>query len=118
MNEYTKKDGLYYFGDLLMGEKVGICLDYRPEDRGIRGTLLKHGVPELVHRTFEKLKAACDASAHPNLSEDLMYIEGPFDVDELNKSINNTGYIATFYENFIGANFTKLEAQEEAPSGP
>jgi hypothetical protein len=118
MSQYTKEGSLYFFGTLLIGEKVGVCLDYHPVDKSIRGTLLKHGVPDLTHHYFEKLKAAYEASNHLDLSEDLMYIEGPFDVDELNKTMTHTGYIATFYENFIDANFPKKEPQQEIPSGP
>jgi hypothetical protein len=91
-----KENGKFSYGI----KKPAICFSYHPELGPIRATLLKFGEAERVKSYFEMtykryLNAGLELEA-----EELVYMEfdNCFDVNELNKCIENTGYVALLYE--------------------
>ena len=101
---------------LWSGDKVAICLSYHPDLSPIRATLLKHGDPALVKKWWynykEKLKVAYEATKFDKyLKEinDLVLVEGQIPVEDLNKCIDITGYVAVFYEKVLTGCKLQLE---------
>ena len=119
--------------ELWRGEKVAVALSYQPELE-ISGTLLKHGSPEKVEAWFRNTRtrfysASNDLSIYNKINEafsrlgkkssmsyeehkrfflseieSLKLVSGKFNVEELNKCIEITGYIGKFYESLIEKN--------------
>jgi len=82
-----------------------MCFSYHPDLSPIEATLLKHGDPVLVKKWCynykEKLEAAYETTKSDEyLKEinDLVLVEGQIPVEDLNKCIDITGYVAAFYE--------------------
>ena len=83
-------------------DEVGICFSYeQDQERSIRGTLLKHGDSKMVKEYYEEAHRKFKEAGLRKMSEELRYIEGKFDVEELNKIIEITGYVGKFYEDLI-----------------
>ena len=78
--------------------------------------MLKHGDPALVKKWWynykEKLKVAYEATKFDEyLKEinDLVLVEGQIPVEDLNKCIDITGYVAVFYEKVLSGCKLQLE---------
>lgn len=82
--------------ELFKSDKVALFYTYNPQDVPIKGTLIKHGIPELVKKLYNEYVEA------EFLLDELKYVEfDQVDVEELNKVLSITGYIGNFHEKFI-----------------
>jgi hypothetical protein len=89
--------------------KPAICLSYHPDmdykvdSVGIRATLHKFGEAARVRAYFEKTHKLYMESGLEREANELVYMdfEDSFDVNELNKCIEITGYVALLYERSI-----------------
>ncbi len=121
---YKYKKGVYILIDnqniLWKGSIISLCFSYNPNNN-IKGTLHKHGSPKHVQKwydaTLKKFKTASkDHNLHQKLTnagfptnsnnyiemaKALIIITGKFQIEFLNKCINNTGFIGTAYTNLI-----------------
>ena len=81
-------------------KKPAICFSYLPDLGPIRGTLLKFGDAIRIKAYFEKTHKLYIEVGLKDEADGLVYMdfEDSFDVNELNKCIEITGYVALFYE--------------------
>lgn len=79
-------------------EKIAFFYTYDKDGGPIRGTLQKHGNPQLVLRDFQVFKAF-NAKMNHKFGEVILVQDEDFDVEELNKMINTTGYVGIWHEN-------------------
>ena len=57
--------------------------------------LLKHGSPDFVQQEFQRMREALSKSKDGlTLLSCLQIVQGKFDIDELNKAINASGYLS------------------------
>jgi hypothetical protein len=63
-------------------------------DRSLN-VLHKHGPPERVQQEYLRFRIAFGKDSE--LAEDLVVLTGRFDVEELNKLVNISGYVERFY---------------------
>lgn len=82
--------------------EVGLVFDVES------GTLHKHGDPALLQAWFDQTRKKLTDVDDPMLkamtsqmANDLVFIQGAFDLDELNKCLSITGYVRRFYENLV-----------------
>lgn len=108
---YTYESGSYYLKEelqlktplsndiIFMTDEVAILFDAESF------TLMKHGRPETVQEWYNDAKAKCEGKqdVYDLLIKPLVMLIGKFDVDELNKVINNSGYVERFYRELMGA---------------
>lgn len=88
-------------------EKYQLKNDGRPEGQPLSevaiafdaktGVLHKHGHIQYVSNWVAKTTASLRASGWDNLADDLVVIEGKFPVEELNKCLGISGYVADLY---------------------
>lgn len=60
--------------------------------------LLKHGRPEAVNTWFQKAIKKYEASGLGDMASKIRMIQGKFKVEELNRLLDTTGYLAKFLE--------------------
>ncbi|MDO9179086.1 MAG: hypothetical protein Q7U16_12345 [Agitococcus sp.] len=112
--QYRLENGLYAFylnnNHLFSVETVAILFDKR------EGILHKHGCPLVVDAQYLRYRKALSAQAalqHPLASEmldDLTVIKGQFDIVELNRILQVSGYARIFYARL----FSNAEGVPEA----
>jgi len=95
MCEYIKQNGWYYLarrGDRvsMIGTTVAVAFDRQ------EGVMMKHGSPEAVNKWAIEQRRKI-APIIPEWADNLVVIEGEFEVEDLNKIINISGYIGRFY---------------------
>jgi hypothetical protein len=61
-------------------------------------TLHKHGNPELVQKWYNKTHESYIKSGFNDLADSLVFIQGEFDVDQLNRVLDTTGYLPRFLD--------------------
>lgn len=100
---YVIENGLYAF--YLKGQrmfettKVAILFDRE------NGVLLKHGKPETVQATLDTYKTRLTGvEGGFEILDALTMLEGAFEVDELNKVVNITGYVAHLFAQISPSN--------------
>lgn len=95
---FVRDDGMTIH---IIGTEVAIAFDKET------AVLFKHGVPALVNdwatrarRTLSKLDDAIGTAVGltNEMAKDIIVIEGPIPLDELNKIITITGYIGRYYK--------------------
>lgn len=111
--EYKKLHGSFYLYDMdqapsklsgtrsirLMSDRIALLYD--PLD----GILMKHGAPDMVYRTYDRMKA---------VNGDLIVVvSDKWDVVELNKMLSISGYARCFHENTFGIDRPERIADEE-----
>lgn len=110
-HEYRLEHGSYYLYDfskkpslitkkhdiILMTDKIALCLDAK------EGVLHKHGKPEFVLKWYISTRNKLIQNNFDEMANDLIYLEGSFDVEEINKCISCSGYVLTFYKNLIAS---------------
>lgn len=69
-------------------EELAIVIDASSE----MFTLHKHGSPELVEKWYKKAQAKYEAADIQDMFATTIYVQGKFNLEELNKLINNSGY--------------------------
>lgn len=93
---YQQVDGRYHFylqGDLrFTTDEVAILFDKNGY------VLLKHGKPELVQAAYDRMRAAFIEGGFDEVANDLVLIQGRFDVDELNKAVGISGHMEKLYQ--------------------
>jgi hypothetical protein len=86
------------------------------------GTLHKHGSPEKVRVWYVEARNKFVTAGFPDVADDLVVIEGRFPIDEVNKCLDCTGYVGTFYKKLLAgeideASFSQFtRPTESAPS--
>lgn len=76
--------------------EIGVLFDYNTE-RVHESVLLKHGTAEEVEKHYDSIKK-------PKIKDEprpLVFVKGQFSVIELNKMINISGYVGTWYSTLI-----------------
>jgi hypothetical protein len=123
MYHYTLKHGTYFlYADTDVKEKnilkgcdeIAICFSFG----GITYTLHKHGDPKWVNKWMEDTKKSYEGSHLADFAGKLMVVQGKFPVEEINKIINNSGYIGAFLKKFKltpNANPASRALSEEPP---
>lgn len=101
---YIFENGQYHFylmNDYLFStDEVGLFFDKQS------GTLLKHGVPTIVNKRHAESVKAYEVVGQHDIIANLVCISGKFDVEELNKCTQITGYISKFYSKLLAQNPT------------
>jgi hypothetical protein len=84
-------------------KRPSICLSYFPDDP-IKGTLLRFGDEDMVRRFFIKTQKLYEKNGLQEEVDALKCISFPpdFEVEELNKCIEITGYVGKVYEMVVG----------------
>lgn len=98
-NWFITENGKYSYAI----NKPALCFSYHPDMGGIRGTLNKFGEAVRIEAYFDKTHRLYMESGLEMEADELVYMdfEDSFDVNELNKCIEITGYVALFYERSI-----------------
>lgn len=112
---YKLKDGIYslYDGESLIkviGEEIGISYVFWEDDTGVRGFINKHGDLDLTKNYHEQMiecykgviekENSLSMVAEDSLRE-MYYISGKFDLEELNKFLSISDYIARWHKKNI-----------------
>lgn len=96
--QYEIKFGSYYLMDgetiLNMCDEVAIGYSYN-QDEGYT-VLHKHGSPEMVMQWMDKTRGVYLKNEMLDMANELQMVCGKFPVEELNKIIENTGYLYNF----------------------
>jgi hypothetical protein len=103
MKEYLYKvegnEYVLYCGEEVISRSpysISLCVSKSLDDNNnVECILHKHGSHENVKAFYEKSKHA------EFIFGSLLILKGRFPVSEINKLINNTGYITTFYNNLM-----------------
>lgn len=95
--KYTNNGFEYIFycdnEELFRTTEVAICFDKAV------GCILKHGKPEVVSKYLTTARQAFIAAGAPEMANDVVSISSDsFDIKELNKILDTTGYINKFLE--------------------
>lgn len=92
-------------------EKPALCFSYHPDMGGIKGTLHKFGEAARIEAYFKRTHKLYVESGLEKEAEELIYMdfEESFDVEELNKCIEITGYVALLYERSVSDALDKKE---------
>ena len=87
-----------HYGDneQIIGEEVAIAFDDPGNDDMM--TLLKHGTKENVSAYLDKVIPRYREAGLPEMADQLKMISGKFDVEELNRVIDTTGYLKRFMQ--------------------
>jgi hypothetical protein len=101
--EYRMEEGRYacYLQGqrVLTCEEVGVLIDLET------GSVLKHGDPSEVESRFNFTRRAFQVGGFVKEANDLVFIQGRFDTEDLNSMVGICGFAGRFYrENFAGAN--------------
>jgi len=81
------------------GPEIAVAFSYDQDDeKGMRGTLHKHGSPDLVQAWFGKTVAKYRAGGSADLASQIHVVSGPIPLEELNKMIDISGYVGIWYE--------------------
>lgn len=65
------------------------------------GTLHKHGSVEMVRQWLQKSQDTFRQAGFPDMAENLIMIAGRFDLEDLNRCLSTTGYLAQFYPRLL-----------------
>lgn len=100
--EYTLENGrytLYHKGERVVhSPEIGVVIDLNT------GSALKHGAPEQVQTYFNVARGAFKEGGYIQEANDLVFVAGKIDLEELNKMIGICGYAGTYYRrNFADA---------------
>lgn len=94
---YFLQDGLYHFvkgGEVLFKcDKVALAFDKA------QNSLLKHGPSATTRDTYERFRRVL--RLNQGSDENLVYVEGTFSVEELNRIVNNPVHLRSFYARFL-----------------
>lgn len=118
---YVRKDGIFVFHHtdgrkVDIGEEVSLMFS----QDGNRATLYKHGRPDDVRKSYNKLQVGLRKGGSRRMANKikLMTVNLEFPLEELNRCLSISGYIGVFLANADilrgeeGNNFTVI--QEEA----
>ena len=93
--EYVIEDGLYALyrdGERqFVTEEVSILFDKR------HNVLHKHGLPSMVDEAFSIFRGAHVEQGALDMAEDLVVIQGKFDIEDLNNVLGTCDYIGKLY---------------------
>lgn len=98
--EYKLNCGQYVLHD---GEDpIGPCLDevaiaFDKES----GTLHKHGNPEWVAKWHQETQAKFRQAGFDDMADALIVITGRFDLEDLNRCLSTSGYVARLYQRLL-----------------
>ncbi|MEX3984220.1 hypothetical protein AB4Y45_35275 [Paraburkholderia sp. EG287A] len=99
--EYTLENGrytLYHRGvRVVHSTEVGIVIDLHT------GSALKHGAPDLVQTYFDVARKSFMDGGYIQEANDLVFVTGQFDLEELNKMVGISGYAGIFYRSNLAA---------------
>jgi hypothetical protein len=102
--EYTLENGFYTLvrdGERIVhSAKVAVVIDLET------GSVVKHGTPDRVEARFNEMRAAFLARGFTQEANDLVYVAGKFDLEELNKMVGICGYAGRFYREKIAVGQT------------
>ena len=100
MLEYQLEEGRYacYLNGraLLTTKQVVLLVDQEA------GILLKHGDLEAVSKKYHVMRNAFAAAGFAELANDLVLVEGPRDIEELNRLLQCTGYLTVYLKKLAG----------------
>lgn len=100
MWQYKKKDGFYILVDesrnirLNVGTEVAIGYSHAQKDA--RALMHKHGSPKQVEAWVNNARESYRRNGFEALAEEFAVIRGAFDVNDLNKVIDNVSYLGEF----------------------
>ena len=99
--EYALENGsyaLYLDGKRVVhSQEIGVVIDLNT------GSALKHGEPELVQAYFNVARKAYMDGGFAQEANDLVFVTGKIDLDELNKMVGICGYAGIFYRKNFAA---------------
>lgn len=99
--EYTLENGrytLYLKGERVVhSPEVAVVIDLNT------GSALKHGEPEQVQTYFNVARNAFKEGGFIQEANDLVFVTGKIDLEELNKMVGICGYAGCFYREKIAA---------------
>lgn len=108
---YEMEDGKYAFyidnERLFETEEVAILFD-----KGF-SVLIKHGDPTYVNEHYESIFRCSRETMFDTIMNDLIVIQGKFDIEELNKVISISDYIGKFWANLKDTPITEVKAEPE-----
>lgn len=91
--QYVLHDGADPIGPLL--EEVSLCFDKES------GTLHKHGTPEFVAKWHADAQAKFRSARADSMADELVVITGRFALEDLNRCLSTSGYVARFYQKLM-----------------
>ncbi|MBU9199787.1 hypothetical protein KTD31_00040 [Burkholderia multivorans] len=98
---YVMENGEYVIVGLgpriVVGPEVAILFDRQSN------CILKHGKPEFVQAYADASRARLIEEGFSALAEDLVCLEGAFDLEELNKVFVTADYISRFHANMASS---------------
>lgn len=100
---YVIENGLYafYLNGQRLFDTANVAILFDREN----GVLLKHGKPETVQATFDIYKTRlAGVTGGAEILDSLTMLEGSFEVDELNKVVNISGYAAHLFTKISSTN--------------
>ena len=76
--------------------EVALCFDHSC------GTLHKHGSPESVNRWYADARKRLTTAGYPDMADELLVIQGPFPLEELNRMLQVSGYAKRYFDEQVG----------------
>lgn len=103
---------------ILATDTLAICFAIDKIGGEITYILHKHGGPENVHKWAKSTRAAYRKAGMEDLARSITVIEGKFPVEEVNKCLDNSGYLKKFCEqyNLIEGTSTPTICDQDGPS--
>ena len=103
--EYKLSEGVYslYDGEEMLTEAGGTVAIAYSEDDVV--CLHKHGSPKAVYGWYEMARNKYQEAGFGEYADRLKVVEGKFSVEDLNKIINNTGFLELWLKrnSFLGS---------------
>ena len=83
------------------GEEIAIAFTFSPDEPGMEGILHKHGSPDKVNAWAEKIRKKFINAGHLDMADEIVVVTGKIPVEELNKMIDISGYVGTYYKSAL-----------------
>jgi hypothetical protein len=115
---YIIKHGEYYYAKdgVNPGPKgsteIAIAMDTHDAGSDMPYTMLKHGDPELVTKWFNAAVEKYKAAGLDDIADQMILVQGQFELEELNKFIGTSGYGKRFLENHGIKPFSNQENED------
>lgn len=97
--EYIFADGKYILfqdGEVVYKTDEISVMYCRIEEDGVDGYLVAHGAPDFIREQYEDIKSYVSDEHHQEYVRRLTIVDGPFDIEDLNKFLHVSGYIGAY----------------------
>lgn len=97
--EYIFADGKYVLirdGEVVYSTPAISVMYCRITEDSMDGYLVAHGAPEFIAEQYDDLKSYVSDEHHQEYVRRLTIVDGPFEIEDLNKFLHVAGYIGLY----------------------